>query len=81
MTNSTPVRAIRLKCLDCSNGSAHEVKLCVIPHCPLYPYRMGKNPNIRREYTEEQRMAMTASLRKTSTATRDIQREQTPGSI
>jgi len=41
----TPVKAIRLKCLDCCCGSAHEVKLCVATQCPLYPYRFGKNPN------------------------------------
>ncbi len=40
----TPIRAIRAKCLDCSAGSAKEVRLCVIPDCPLYMYRMGKNP-------------------------------------
>ena len=41
----TPVRAIRAKCLDCCAGSAHEVKLCPIPSCSLYPFRLGKNPN------------------------------------
>jgi len=42
---TTPVKAIRAKCLDCSAGSFHEVKECVIPDCPLYPFRLGKNPN------------------------------------
>lgn len=45
ITKLTPLRAIRALCLDCSGGSAREVRLCVIPHCPLYPFRMGKNPN------------------------------------
>ncbi len=40
----TPMRAIRLKCLDCSAGSAKEIRLCPIPDCELYIYRMGKNP-------------------------------------
>jgi len=40
----TPLRAIRKKCLDCSNGSSQEVKLCPIEDCELYQYRMGKNP-------------------------------------
>lgn len=44
MRKMTPCKAIRLKCLDCSTGSSNEVKLCVIPDCPLYPYRFGKNP-------------------------------------
>ena len=41
----TPVRAIRAKCLDCMCGQAAEVRLCPISDCPLYPYRMGHNPN------------------------------------
>lgn len=41
----TPVKAIRAKCLDCSFHQAKEVKLCPCTNCPLYPFRMGKNPN------------------------------------
>lgn len=41
----TPMKAIRLKCLDCSCGSSNEVKLCTVEKCPLYPYRFGKNPS------------------------------------
>lgn len=37
----TRKKSIRLKCLDCSNGSRLEVRKCPIPECPLYPYRMG----------------------------------------
>ena len=42
---STPIKAIRAKCLDCSGGHPSEVKNCVILDCSLYPFRMGKNPN------------------------------------
>ena len=31
--------------LNCSGWSQKEVRLCVIPDCPLYPYRSGKNPS------------------------------------
>lgn len=41
----SPLKAIRLKCLDCSCGSSNEVKLCPVVKCPLYPFRFGKNPN------------------------------------
>jgi len=44
----TPIKAIRAKCLDCSAGSQLEVKECIIDDCSLYPYRMGRNPNITR---------------------------------
>lgn len=40
----TPMRAIRMKCLDCSAGQPLEVRLCTHEACPLYPYRFGRNP-------------------------------------
>ena len=40
----SPVKAIREKCIDCSGGSHKEVKLCPATQCPIYPFRMGKNP-------------------------------------
>lgn len=43
----TPIQAIRKYCLDCSNGQASEVKHCGLTYCPLYPFRMGKNPNAK----------------------------------
>lgn len=43
----TPLRAIRLKCLDCSCGSAQEVRECPITWCPLYYYRSGHNPKLK----------------------------------
>jgi hypothetical protein len=44
MSKLTPMKAIRAKCLDCSCGSRKEVSECLIPDCPLYPYRFGKRP-------------------------------------
>ena len=43
--NLTPLKAITLKCLDCSCGSADEVRKCPVKDCPLYYFRSGKNPN------------------------------------
>ena len=57
----TPMKAIREKCLDCSGGSSNEVKLCTVTGCALYPFRLGKNPNIKkREYTEEERAELAS---------------------
>jgi len=39
-----PGKAMRKHCLWCCAKQPKEVKLCTIPECPLYPYRMGKNP-------------------------------------
>lgn len=59
----SPMKAIRLKCLDCCCGSANEVKLCTVTRCPLYPFREGHNPYTKkREYTEEQREAQRARM-------------------
>ena len=40
----TPLRAIRAKCLDCSNNQPKEVRFCQTTKCPLFVYRFGKNP-------------------------------------
>lgn len=41
----SPLKAIRQKCLDCMCNQPAEVRLCPCDDCPLYPYRMGHNPN------------------------------------
>lgn len=39
-----PLRAVRLKCLDCCCAIPAEVELCPARDCPLWPYRFGKYP-------------------------------------
>jgi len=56
-----PLRALRLKCLDCCNESAQEVRLCTAVDCPSWPFRMGKNP-WRRKLDQEERAALRARL-------------------
>lgn len=66
----TPMKAIRLKCLDCCNGQASEVKVCGATECPIYPFRMGRRPDISptydtgRELTDEQREQIALRLNK-----------------
>ena len=56
------LKIIREKCLDCCCGSV-EVKLCHIKDCPLFPYRMGKNPfRKKRVLSEEQKELVAARL-------------------
>ena len=45
LVKNTPLKSIRLKCLDCCAGSWKEVELCTCSNCALWPYRFGKNPN------------------------------------
>lgn len=59
----SPLKSIRLKCLDCCCRSSNEVKLCPVTNCPLYPFREGHNPFIaKRENTEEQKEAIKTRL-------------------
>jgi len=44
----TPMKAMRLKCLDCMCGNSHEVDLCSVRKCPLHLYRFGKRPETAR---------------------------------
>ena len=59
-----PVKAIRAFCLECSGDSFAEVKSCPRTVCPLYPFRLGKNPyRQRREMTEEEKQVLRDRLR------------------
>ena len=59
----TPLKAIKLKCLDCCCDQANEVKLCSVESCPLFPFRFGKNPFIKkRDIPEEQKERMRQLL-------------------
>jgi hypothetical protein len=40
----SPVKAIKKFCYECV-GSAKEKSLCISIDCPLYPFRLGDNPN------------------------------------
>lgn len=66
----TPIKAIRAKCLECSGDSVNEVKLCVIPDCPLYPYRLGHNPYIK--VSEARKAANAVNLQKINDERRQL---------
>lgn len=61
-TKKPLLKIIRAKCLDSCAGQPSEVRLCQITDCPLWPYRMGKNPFHRRSMTDEQKQAATERL-------------------
>lgn len=44
MTPTTPMKAIRLKCLECCCGQSYEVRMCHIKDCALWSYRFGHRP-------------------------------------
>jgi len=49
------LEAIRQNCVECCMGNQAEVRRCRVVTCPMWPYRMGTNPFVKRELTEEQR--------------------------
>ena len=53
---TSPVKAIRAKCYNCSGFQWNEVTKCVVYDCSLYPFRFGKNPyRTVREMGEEEK--------------------------
>lgn len=74
----SPMKAIRLKCLDCCCNSPYEVKLCPSVDCPIYPFRLGKNPyRTPRVLSDEQK----AKLIKTLATNREKKRGNADGTI
>ena len=47
------LKAVRAKCLDCCCWQKNEVKLCPATQCPLYDFRMGKNPFRKKKVLSE----------------------------
>lgn len=43
-SSRNPLKAIRAKCIDCCGGNSAEVRKCTATGCPLWPFRMNKNP-------------------------------------
>lgn len=62
--NTNVLRAIKLKCLDCSSYNTNEIKECPVKNCPLYPFRLGKNPFRKRELSEEERLKLSERMKK-----------------
>lgn len=62
-TKKPILKVIREKCLDCCAGQHCEVRLCHIKDCPLWPYRMGKNPFHLRTTTKKQREIAKSQFR------------------
>ena len=59
----TPLRAIRAKCHDCTDGQPKEVRFCPATDCPLYPFRLGKSPRPK-SFSAEQRQTAAVQMKK-----------------
>ena len=60
----SPIKAIRAFCLECVGYNANDVKNCTSKDCPLKPVRVGRNPFLKKEMTEEQKEAARERLAK-----------------
>lgn len=58
------LKAVRAKCLDCCCWQKNEVKLCPATQCPLYDFRMGKNPFRKKKVLSEEHKAKLLESRK-----------------
>lgn len=45
IVNTTPLKAIKLFCIECMGHQQNLVEGCTDPLCINYPYRMGKDPD------------------------------------
>ncbi|MCM8772760.1 MAG: hypothetical protein NC922_06885 [Candidatus Omnitrophica bacterium] len=43
----SPIKAIKEYCLRCCNGDRKYLKNCPSQDCPLWEYRLGKNPHLK----------------------------------
>ncbi len=60
------VKVIRKHCLYCMGGRSDWVRECQSHECPLWKFRMGKNPNIR--FSEERLLKHQESIKKARNA-------------
>lgn len=63
-TKTTPLKAIKQKCFECSGNSINEVKICAVEDCFLYPFRLGKNSKIKKQLSEEEKLAKVELMKK-----------------
>lgn len=58
-------KAIKRHCKGCCAGSWDEVKECHLTTCPLYPFRLGKDPGAKKRImTDEQKSAAAERFKK-----------------
>ena len=67
----SPLKAIKFFCRECQGMDRRKkshvenvelVRDCVDPMCPLFDFRLGKNPFYKRNLTKEQKKAVVARL-------------------
>ena len=62
MKADSPLHAIRLHCLDCSNGSSYEVEHCPCTDCSLFEYRSGHRVGFYERRAERKRARENSNI-------------------
>ena len=65
---TSPLRAIKQFCFEYNGSVRGEAEKCTSPKCPLFQFRMGKNPYHTREMSDEQKREAAERLRKSREA-------------
>jgi hypothetical protein len=74
----TPLlKVIQAKCLDCCCYQRSKIRKCVSSGCALWPYRMGTNPFVKHELSEERRQELSRRMRARSPQTPNTDKEET----
>lgn len=64
-TKASLLKTIRQKCMDCTYDQLKEVQMCPAEDCPLWKYRLGKDPDKKtRTMSEAQRAVLEAARQK-----------------
>jgi hypothetical protein len=50
----SPLKALRLRCIDCYGGCLKSVRGCTSTDCPSWPFRLGHSP-WRKELSQERK--------------------------
>jgi hypothetical protein len=53
-TPMSPLKALRLRCIDCYGGCLKSVRCCTATDCPSWPFRLGHSP-WRKELSQERK--------------------------
>ncbi len=62
----SPMKAIRVKCVECQGGGTKQVRNCEISDCTLWPYRSGKTG--RKRATSSHGLEKTPQIKELSNA-------------
>ena len=74
-TKATLLKTIRARCMDCCGYQPDEVKLCPAEDCPLWPFRLGKDPyKTPRQLSPAQRDVLSKMNARRGEKTRDTLR-------